>query len=146
LTEFPWEVTVMPTPAIVEYGEDGSTVRLAPTTVRGLGKDEQFLEELIATHPELLELEAISTGIHRPFKVFRQNDFMNALERTVIPDVTIFSASGHVIIVEVKLSDNPELRDRKVLSQVIDYAGAFVDRSDDELIAIFSRRNRSAET
>ena len=29
---------------------------------------------------------------------------------------------------------------------MIDYAGAFVDRSDDELIAIFSQRNRSAET
>ena len=105
----------MPTPAIVEYGEDGSTVRLKPTTMRGLGKDEQFLEELIATHSELLELETITTGIHRPFKVFRQNNFTNALERTVIPDVTIFTASGYIIIVEVKLSDNPELRDRKVL-------------------------------
>jgi len=136
----------MTKPVVVEYYENGNTILLTPTTVRGLGKNEQFFEELIEKCPELLELESISTGIQKPFKIFRQNMFINAIERTIIPDITIFSASGHVIIVEVKLVDNPELRDRKVLSQVIDYAGAFVDRTDEELTMIFSGRSENGET
>jgi hypothetical protein len=144
-TAVSYERLIMPMPAVVEFNDDGSTARLVPTTVRELGKNEQFLEELIAEHPELLELETVGTGIRRPLKVFRQNDLLNALERTIIPDLIIFSASGHVIIVEVKLSDNPELRDRKVLSQVIDYAGAFVDLDEDELFTIFSHDHGSVK-
>jgi hypothetical protein len=136
----------MVTPAIVEYRDDGPTERLLPTTMRALGKNELFLEQLIATHLGLLELENIDTGIRRPFKVFTQNDLKNAFNLTIIPDLLIFSSSGHVIIVEVKLSDNPELRNRKVLSQVIDYSGAFVDQSDEELLEIFSRSSKPANT
>ena len=136
----------MPTPTIIEHNSQGKTADLVPTTVRELGKDEQFLEDLIAAHPALLELETNIEGVKGPFRIFSQNDFVNALDKSIIPDLTILCASGHVIIVEVKLSDNPELRDRKVIAQILDYAAAFVDRSAEELCTIFSRRGQSAET
>ena len=123
----------MPTPTIIEHNSQGKTADLVPTTVRELGKDEQFLEDLIAAHPALLELETNIEGVKGPFRIFSQNDFVNALDKSIIPDLTILCASGHVIIVEVKLSDNPELRDRKVIAQILDYAAAFVDRSAEEL-------------
>ena len=136
----------MATPTIIEYREGTPATKVTPTTVRALGKQEDFLEDLIAANPELLELESNMLGIQGPFVVLRQNDLVNSLDRAIIPDLVIFCSSGQVIIVEVKLSDNPELRDRKVLAQVIDYAGAFVDRSEDELLGIFSRYDQTAET
>ena len=57
----------MSMPAIVESAEDGSAVRLVPTTPRDLGSDELFFEELIAASPELLELEASGPDIRGPF-------------------------------------------------------------------------------
>jgi hypothetical protein len=130
----------MPNPTIIATRADDSTAALSPTTLRKLGRDESFLEELITKHPELLELDAARPDLRFPYVIFRQQDIINAMDRTIIPDILLFTASGHAIIVEVKLGDNPELRDRKALAQVIDYAAAFIDRTEDELVSIFSSR------
>ena len=42
----------------------------------------------------------------------------------VYPDIIFLAASGHVIAVEVKLSNNQELRQRDVIAQIIDYASS----------------------
>jgi hypothetical protein len=136
----------MPIPAIIALDGTGRTQRVLPTTLHDLGKSEEYLEEIIAAHPELLELEPLKTGIHGPFTIFRQRDLWNALEKSIVPDILLFSASGHVIIVEVKLSNNQELRDRRVVAQIIDYSGAFVDRSEDELLDVFSVGRTSAQS
>lgn len=129
----------MATPTIVERDSDGSYRDLQATTFEKLGKSEADLENIIASQLRLLELEAQVDGVHGPFAIFRQHDLTNALDVGVIPDLFILSASGHVIIVEVKLSKNPELRNRKVLAQLIDYASAFADKTEDELVRVFNK-------
>ena len=136
----------MPIPSLVEANEDGVAIKLFATTVRALGKNEEFLEDVIEAQPFLLELESDGSGFRAPFKICRQHDLANALERTVIPDLVILSSSGSVTIVEVKLQDNEELRDRRVVAQILDYVGAFVDRTEDELLSIFSRLAPSASS
>lgn len=97
----------MATPTIVQRDSDGSFRDLQPTTFDKLAKSEADLEDMIASEPHLLELEAQMDGIHGPLAVLRQHDLTNALDVGIIPDLVIFSASGHVIIVEVKLWKNP---------------------------------------
>ena len=116
------------------------------TTLHDLNKPEGYLEDFIADNLDVLELEAGKTGIHGPFVIFKQNDLINALEKTVIPDLILFSASGHVVVIEVKLSSNPELKDRKVIAQAIDYAGAFYNKSDIDLLEIFSKKDSMEST
>lgn len=140
------EVVPMAIPSIVVTEERGQAVSLLATTVRDLGKPEQFLEDVIEADPFLLELESDGSGTRGPFKICRQNDLVNALERAVVPDLVILSASGHVTIVEVKLYDNPELRDRRVVAQILDYVGAFVERTEDQLLSIFSKLAPSASS
>ena len=136
----------MPFPSIVVSYEEKKINQFTPTTVRKIGQNEEFLEDMIATHPELLELENDGSGNRGPFIVCRQSDILNAFDRTVIPDLVIFSPSGHISIIEVKLNDNPELRDRRVLTQIMDYAGSFADLSADDLLNTFSMLAPGADT
>ncbi|TVQ96858.1 MAG: hypothetical protein EA399_14980 [Desulfovibrionales bacterium] len=127
----------MTNPIIIETNPDGSTVPFVEKSVRALGKNEEYLEEVIASHPELLELELIKNGILP--KVFRQRELKNTLENTVVPDIILLFPTGDVVIVEVKLMDNPELRSRMAIAQIFDYASAFVDKQEDELARFFSK-------
>lgn len=127
----------MGNPIIIEATQDGSVNNFVEKTVRDLGKNEEYLEEIIAAHPELLELELVKHGILP--KIFRQRELKNTLESTVVPDLILLFPTGDVVIVEVKLVDNPELRSRMAIAQIIDYASAFVDKQEDELAAFFSK-------
>jgi hypothetical protein len=42
-----------------------------------------------------------------------------------------------MIVVEVKLADNPELTDRRVIAQIVEYAGALVALDDRSLLSMF---------
>lgn len=134
----------MAIPSIVEIHENDQTRPLVATTVRELGKPEKFLKDVIEANPLLLELESDGSGTRGPYKICRQNDLINALDRAVVPDLVILSASGHVTIVEVKLHDNPEIRDRRVVAQILDYVGAFVEQTEEQLLAVFSKLAPSA--
>jgi len=117
---------------------DGILRSAVPRTVSELGQDEAFLERIVAGQPELLGLDSKATGIHGPFVPFRQTTFHTPLGRQIRPDIVFLSASGHPVIVEVKLYDNPELRDRRVISQVVDYAASFTALDPKELLAALS--------
>jgi hypothetical protein len=41
---------------------------------------------------------------------------------------------GHIVIVEAKLGDNPELRGRQVIAQVVEYAASVANLSDEALL------------
>lgn len=110
-----------------------------PTTLHQLNKQEDFLEEMIAENPKLLKLESRFTGIRGPFAVFRQITFETPQGRVIKPDIVLFAASGHVIIVEVKRSVNPELKDRRVIAQIVDYAASFSAMSEKEIAALFEQ-------
>lgn len=104
-----------------------------------IGENEEHLEAIIAKNPEILGFDAIQEGVYGPFRAFRQLSFASALCRTVIPDIVVLSASGHVIIVEVKKYGNPELRDRRVISQIVDYASAFTQKNKEDICQVFGQ-------
>lgn len=115
--------------------DDSSVSRWHPTTLRLQGKDEAYLERLIASDPLVLGLDPYVTGIGTSFAVFQQTWLDSPSARALRPDVVLLSETGHVVIVEVKLDDNPELRDRRVISQIIDYAAAVANLDEPALTA-----------
>lgn len=108
-----------------------------PTTLDRLGKSEAAFEEVLAATPALLGLESRRTGIRGPFRVFRQLSLTTPAGRVIYPDIVLLAASGHAIVVEVKRASNPELRDRAVIAQIIDYASSFAALDESSLAVLF---------
>ncbi|MCK9462378.1 MAG: hypothetical protein M0R80_22360 [Proteobacteria bacterium] len=127
----------MPEPTVYLWRENAEHQRWKPTTLAAEGKDEKFLERLIAERPELLGLESRSTGIYGPFVPFSQLAFVTPQGRNIRPDLVFLTASGHAVIVEVKRYNNPELRERHVIAQVVDYAASFAALKPEELLRLF---------
>jgi len=101
--------------------------------------DEKFLEDLVASRPDLLGIGGWDdeTDIEGPFHAFRQLSLHALNGRSIAPDLVLLSRSGHIVVVEVKLSDNPELRDRQVVAQLLEYAASFAQYTEDECLALF---------
>lgn len=131
---------------IVTCEPDSTKIVWLPTTLDQIGKKEKYLESVIAETPELLSLETRKTGIYGPYAVFRQLTFTTPQSRQIIPDILIIAASGDIIVVEVKLFASPELRDRRVIAQAIDYAASLSVLSDKELAQLFSQGKTNAWT
>lgn len=116
---------------------DTGCVQWQTRTLRQLGKDEHFLEEAIGANPPLLGLEDRRTQIRGRYAAFHQLSVETPQGRTVFPDIVFLCESGHVVVVEVKLADNPELGDRRVVAQVLDYAASLAAYTDVEFVALF---------
>jgi hypothetical protein len=129
----------MPSSQIIVHWNRSATRLSSPSRLRALGKDEIFLESIIAQHPGLLGLENRRTGIYGPFVCFRQVPLKTPAGRLVYPDVVILASSGHFIVVEVKLGDNAELKDRDVIAQIIDYASSFASMNEKQLVDLFEK-------
>jgi hypothetical protein len=126
------------TPTIIGiWNADGEVRAWEATTCRALGKSEEFLECQLAAMPSLLGFESRRTGIHGPYKIFRQIMLPTPTGREIFPDIVFLAASGHLVVVEVKLADNPELRDRSVIAQIVEYAGSFAALSEEQLLSLF---------
>jgi hypothetical protein len=123
-------------PAMPPYivGLSGSARLWRKTTLRQLGKDEKYLEALVAADPTLLGLDPYETGISGNLVTFRQTRLETPTGREVIPDVVLLSESGHVVVVEAKLIDNADLRDRRVVAQVVEYAASVANLDDEALL------------
>lgn len=130
--------------AVVLWSPESGGEAWRPTTLRRLGKDEAFLEEAVAATPQLLGLESRRSGVAGPFKAFRQASLSTPSGRGVYPDVVFLTGSGHVVVVEAKPVDNPELRDRAVIAQILDYASSFAALSDQALLALFRGSSAAA--
>jgi hypothetical protein len=115
-------------------------------TLDQLRRDERFLEDVLFCTPELLGLQSRKSGVHGPFAVFRQVSFSTPQGRQIIPDLLVLSSSGDLIIVEVKLFVNPELADRRVIAQAVDYAASFSALREAQLISIFGRNVPNSST
>lgn len=122
---------------VIHWTPTGHAERWLPTTLDQLGKLEEFLEDVLADSPDLMGLESLRTGIRGPFKCFRQSAMQTPSGRSIFPDIVMFSASGHVIVVEVKRSVNPELRDRAVIAQIIDYASSIAAMTEPQIVDLF---------
>jgi hypothetical protein len=123
---------------ITHWSPSGDRETWFPTTLPRLGKHEDFLEERLAENPELLGISSRRTGIHGPYAVFRQLPLRTPSEREIYPDIVLLTASGHLVVVEVKLGTNTELRNRAVIAQIVDYASSFASLDDSQLVAIFN--------
>jgi hypothetical protein len=126
---------------IVRWQTDGSSEIWKPITLDQVGKNEHFLETVIAENLELLCLETKRTGIYGPFVVLRQRALSTPQGRSIIPDLLILAASGDLIVAEVKLFSNPELRDRRVIAQAVDYAVSLSLLDEDKLVQLVSQDN-----
>ncbi len=120
-------------PAIVRWISNEVPQTLKPSTLSSLGKDEAFLENVVAGEPSLLGLESRRSGVRGPFYVVRQCALPSPTGKTIYPDIVLLAASGHIIVVEVKLRSNPELVNRSVLAQTIDYAASLVSLTGQQL-------------
>ena len=123
--------------AIVRWKSSGETERWQATTLDRLNKLEEFLEDALAGAPELLGIESRRSGVHGPFAIFRQVSMETPSGRGIQPDMVLFTASGHVVVVEVKRYVNRELRDRAVIAQIIDYASSFASLSERQCVQLF---------
>ena len=123
---------------IAVRGADGVRVLWKPTTLDQIGKYEADLETALSETPELLCLEAKRTGIYAPFAVFDQLALATPMGREIYPDITLLTASGDVVIVEVKLFANPEMRNRSVIAQIIDYVSSISALDEQGMARLFS--------
>lgn len=124
--------------AIAVEAPDGSTVLWEPTSLDQLGKSEAYLEGVLSKSPELLCLETKQTGVYGPFAVFNQLPLETPQGRIVYPDIVLLAASGDFVIVEVKLFANPELRDRRVIAQAVEYAASLAVLNEHSMARLFS--------
>ncbi len=117
----------------------GLTRAWTPTTIRALGKNEDYLEGLIGKAPELLGLEDLRTHVKGPYAAFHQLEVETPLGNVIAPDIVFLTQSGHVVVVEVKLADNQGLKGRDVVAQVVDYAASIARYTEQELTELFDR-------
>lgn len=125
------------------WSEASAPANWSPTTLAELEKSEEFFENVLAESPGLLNLDSRRSGIHGPYKIFRQLPLNTPFGRTIYPDIVLLSDSGHIIVVEVKRSVNQELRDRSVIAQIVDYAASFADGSEDDFLLLFGKESRA---
>lgn len=100
---------------------------------------ETFLEDAIADDPSLLGYGADhdASRVQGPFVAFRQKSLKSFNANSITPDIVILCASGDVLVVEVKLFGNSELRDRRVVAQVLEYAACLSKASERDLAVLF---------
>lgn len=80
------------------------------------GYDEDWLENLIASHPEILPFDQIDPGFVDAVSICTQLPIGgNSLDNFLI------TGKGDIVLVECKLWRNPEAR-RQVIGQILDYA------------------------
>ena len=128
--------------AITRWNSGGLQDTWTPTTLDAIKKSEDFFENVLVESVELLGLETRRSGISGPFQIYTQLSLNRTSSGTIYPDITILAASGHVIVVEVKRHGNSELRDRAVISQIIDYASSFAALDEDQVLDLFRRNHQ----
>ena len=107
--------------AIVEFQKSGTLRKWVPRTLHDLGKDEAFLEAIAVREPAAVGLESLLADLGA-VKTYTQITLQTAGGRGVRPDILLVSASGHLVVVEVKQYENRELRSRLPVAQILDYA------------------------
>jgi len=125
----------LPTP--FRMSRDGQLTQFDFTPVRhlvhsgliGSGSGQQpeaALEDVISRFPGLLGLEG-------RWKAFRQCQLPRASQSAIRPDIILLSDQGNLVVVEVKVQGNDELRNRSIISQAIEYVACLRRMSPEAL-------------
>lgn len=110
-----------------------------------IGMKESALEATLVANPDLLCLD--DAGIfYRSVYIVRQASARAITGAQKYPDIIFLTDTGDVGIVEVKRYGNPELQDRKVISQVIDYGATVTTLDEDKQVRMLRGPNSSVET
>jgi len=99
--------------------------------------NEQYLQELLASYPELLPVEAFRPDIGELVCIGRE--VPTPTSGTI--DNLYLSSSGYVVIIETKLWRNPQSR-REVLSQILDYVKDIVSCDFEWLESVWKKFSR----
>jgi len=67
--------------------------RYQPTTLKKLGKNEAFLEQLIVDNFDVLGLDSMETGLRGPYVCWQQVPLGTPEGRTIFPDIVAISES-----------------------------------------------------
>jgi hypothetical protein len=105
--------------ALLVEGETVTPVRRTVLGERGL-YDEKWLQELLATHPEVIPIDLIDPGAGRVVPLCREFPIPRR-DRTVFLDLLGVTPVGRLVLVECKLWRNPQAR-REVIGQILEYA------------------------
>ena len=130
----------MPLPVVLS--SDSGLLTFTPTTFREIHriqKKEEFLEDRIEASPLLLGLEDSRGNLSGPYAAFRQKHAENPSGTAIRPDIIFLTASGHVVVVEVKVDGNAELRGREVVAQLVEYAGSLALYTEEELVELLDK-------
>lgn len=137
-------------PRLYERTINGGARQWTRTRIRDLPltDGEAFLEAAIAEHPELLGFgdDDDVSGVHGPFVPLRQVELTSLNGRSIYPDLVVLCGSGDIVIVEVKLGDNPEVRDRRVVAQVLEYAAGLAKADEADLVRMFDENGADPRT
>ncbi len=114
-----------------------------PTRVRDITRNdtrwgEQEFQDVLVHNQKLLLLDGNHAGVHGPFIHVEKRHLPETPLRRRIPDIVHISASGDLIITEVKVSGNEELKNGEVIGQLIQYAGGLVSMSQDNFFQFFT--------
>jgi hypothetical protein len=116
---------------LVHRQPNGSFRSYESVSIRSLGLSEADLESFVAEHLEMLGIAELVAG---PYRVFPQS----VLPGRVRTDLLVVTAAGELWVIEVKLEDNPELRGRGAVAQLMDYAARLSECQPKDLARIFS--------
>lgn len=127
-------------PAVLESITDRGRALTRITSSAGDAKDENWLQELLFGHPELLPIEEFDNSFAPPIAIGRE-----VRTRHGAIDNLYISPAGGLTIVETKLWKNPE-KHRTVVAQIIDYAKELATWSYDDLCdAVLASSRKRAE-
>lgn len=90
---------------------------------------EERLQSLIHEHPSVLPVQEIEPGFGRLISICRE---LNTRHGPI--DNLLMTPEGNIVLVEVKLWQNPESR-RKVVAQALDYAACLFEMNYSDLEA-----------
>ena len=110
-----------PSPLVVHSGSSATPLERLPRAHAEF--DEEFLQELLVEHPDLLPIRSLREDAGELVCIGRE---VGAGESGSIDNLYL-STGGYPVVVETKLWRNPQAR-REVLSQVLDYVKEIVAR------------------
>lgn len=131
-------------PVVPSVGESGSALQMAvglrPVSLAGGigGYDEDWLQNLLFAHPELIPMDRIEAGAGEVLPLCRELPIAR-IGGVVFLDMLGVTRTGRLVLVECKLWRNPQAR-REVVAQVIEYAGLMRGWSYGDLTAKLKQR------